>query len=680
MIAWVLAGAEEQVGNLPAAERPVIAAVENQEVRTQQADRQGAVLGRLVDPGAKARGMLGSQHEDVVLADPCQGPTDHVGRDEQHDLLGPHRRVRNEVTRAEKPGLLEIETDEHQAAAWRIGRGGQGSGHLQHHGHSRRVVVGAGVEYSAPNAQVIVMRCYDHPLVLEDGIGPAQNGPDISPLDPPGLGGRDLLDELSLKERFELEAAELVDQEGGGLAGSLAPPAFHLGRRQLRDDCLQSLLLWPGGRLRLGSTDDDDTDRDHSSRGPDQQRANDRSRFPRHQIVEFWANLSVRHNRSFDGNIFFESPAPAEQVWHVSLVLGTASLHGGGSCREAHGSRRSPSSRLFWALARSNLRRLRTGTTTCTGHTCLPRSRATVSSTMGSTTAGIAILGNSGLFPRFRGPTTGTTMVAIGFWASSGTRTAGTNGTRRSFTRATTSCSTSFETQPVKFVVWVLPRNRLGSFLPHGRMPRRFRGAPATADRLTQRERHLIIRFGGPVNLIEIDPLILGMGLGDVAGSKDHTGEAAGAQWAGVGAIRYADDPGLMSGPAPDRLLERLNPLLQPRNQGGQADPGLVELHALQASQAVAEELQDRRGRLFGLLPWYQAPIDLDLAPVGNDVDALPSFDSADRKAGRADNRVGHCCTKNAGVLGQSVEHPAHPVDGIDSPVRSRAMAGHAPG
>src|SRR5271157_6319726 len=174
-------------------------------------------------------------------------------------------------------------------------------------------------------------------------------------------------------------------------------------------------------------------------------------------------------------------------------------------------------------------------------------------------------------------------------------------------------------------------------------MPRRFRGAPATAERLTQRERqrHLIIRFGGPVNLIEIDPLILGMGLGDIAGSKDHAGQAAGAERAGVGAIRYADDPGLMSGPAPDRLLERLNPLLQSGNQGGQADPGLVELHALQASQSVVEELPDRRARLFRLLPWYQAPIDLDLAPVGNDVDTLPSLDPADRKAGRADNRVG---------------------------------------
>src|SRR5271166_5391746 len=105
-------------------------------------------------------------------------------------------------------------------------------------------------------------------------------------------------------------------------------------------------------------------------------------------------------------------------------------------------------------------------------------------------------------------------------------------------------------------------------------MPRRFRGAPASADRLTQRQRHLIIRFGGPVNLIEIDPLILGMGLGDVAGSKDHAGQAAGAEWAGVCAVRYSDDPRLMSGPAPDRLLERLNPLLQPRNQSGQADPG----------------------------------------------------------------------------------------------------------
>ena len=111
---------------------------------------------------------------------------------------------------------------------------------------------------------------------LRTGSAPRKTAPTFRPWIRPGLVGRDLLDELALEERLELEAAELVDQVGGRLAGSLAPPAAELGRRQLRDDCLQPLLLGPGGDCAWARADEHRSR--SASRGPDQQRANDRSR------------------------------------------------------------------------------------------------------------------------------------------------------------------------------------------------------------------------------------------------------------------------------------------------------------------------------------------------------------------------------------------------------------------
>ncbi len=74
-----------------------------------------------------------------------------------------------------------------------------------------------------------------------------------------------------------------------------------------------------------------------------------------------------------------------------------------------------------------------------------------------------------------------------------------------------------------------------------------------------------------------------------------------------------------------------------------------------------------------------QPAIDFDLTPVGNHVDALPPLDPAHREGGRPQNRVGGTLAEDAGILGKFDEHPAHPVDGVDSEIRRRAVAGHAP-
>ena len=148
------------------------------------------------------------------------------------------------------------------------------------------------------------------------------------------------------------------------------------------------------------------------------------------------------------------------------------------------------------------------------------------------------------------------------------------------------------------------------------------------------------------MNLIEIDPLILGMGLGDVAGSKDHAGQAGGAEWAGVRAIRYADDPRLMSGPVLTASLSGSTHFSSRGTRAGRLTQGWSNSIPSRLPRRSARNCLHRRGRCSGCSPGIKSPIDLDLAPVGNDVDALPSLDSADREAGRADNRVGHCCSQ----------------------------------
>ena len=57
------------------------------------------------------------------------------------------------------------------------------------------------------------------------------------------------------------------------------------------------------------------------------------------EIRHFAANRFIRHNQSREGKKIRENSARARIVWHVLLGLGMASLHGGGTCREAQRSR-----------------------------------------------------------------------------------------------------------------------------------------------------------------------------------------------------------------------------------------------------------------------------------------------------------------------------------------------------
>ena len=86
--------------------------------------------------------------------------------------------------------------------------------------------------------------------------------------------------------------------------------------------------------------------------------------------------------------------------------------------------------------------------------------------------------------------------------------------------------------------------------------------------------------------------------------------------------------------------------------------PGLAELERSRARPSVLGELFHwPREADRGIFAGDQAAIDLDLAPVGHDVDALPPLDPADRQRRRAENRVGRRTGQHAGVLLESLEH-----------------------
>ena len=85
----------------------------------------------------------------------------------------------HEVSRAEQPDLLEVEADEHDAPLRRCRRLDDASGHLEHHGHSRGIVIRAGEELAAANSQMIEMGRHDHPLIAKVRVGAAQHGADV---------------------------------------------------------------------------------------------------------------------------------------------------------------------------------------------------------------------------------------------------------------------------------------------------------------------------------------------------------------------------------------------------------------------------------------------------------------------------------------------------------------------
>ena len=61
----------------------------------------------------------------------------------------------------------------------RLGRLGRGPGDFEHHRHARGVVVGAGIEHAAADAQMVVVGRQDDPLVAERRVGPDEAGADV---------------------------------------------------------------------------------------------------------------------------------------------------------------------------------------------------------------------------------------------------------------------------------------------------------------------------------------------------------------------------------------------------------------------------------------------------------------------------------------------------------------------
>ena len=345
VIVGVLARAEEQVGDLAGAERPVVAAVEQEHVGPEHADRHGPALRRRRDPGPEPRSVLAAHHEDVRSADTPERPADHVGGDEQPDLVERHGRVLDEVARPEKPDLLQVETEEHDAPLRRLGRQRQRPGDLEHHRDARRVVVGAGEEDAPPDAQVVEMGRHDDPLVAQRRVGAEEPGADVAAEDFAGRALDDRLGVRAVEERLELQAAERLDQVFGGLPPPLAPTALELGGGEREDLGPEPRLVGLGGlRPRRGGR----------GRQPGEQES-DRCDPSHHRVpatravlltIERGASPQVRMIRINGSTIernSSDSPRPVESCGMLAHVRDSGLVHGGGSCRVPHGSRRSPS-------------------------------------------------------------------------------------------------------------------------------------------------------------------------------------------------------------------------------------------------------------------------------------------------------------------------------------------------
>ena len=92
-----------------------------------------------------------------------------------------------------------------------------------------------------------------------------------------------------------------------------------------------------------------------------------------------------------------------------------------------------------------------------------------------------------------------------------------------------------------------------------------------------------VIGQGGEPDLLDLDPLVPGVGLGDVAGPEDDAGGAGGVQGAGIGAEGDAQDLRPAAGRGGDGAAQGFEPFRRPGGQGRHVHPGLTELDRLGA-------------------------------------------------------------------------------------------------
>ena len=98
----------------------------------------------------------------------------------------------------------------------------------------------------------------------------------------------------------------------------------------------------------------------------------------------------------------------------------------------------------------------------------------------------------------------------------------------------------------------------------------------------TERNSDLVIGLGGELDLLQVDPFVLGVGLGDVAGAEDDAGCPRRVDGSGIGAERYAHDVGPTAGRLGDGIAQRFEPPGGPRREGRHVHPGLAELDPIE--------------------------------------------------------------------------------------------------
>lgn len=128
-------------------------------------------------------GVFAAKNKDGGKIQIAKGTADHVGGEKQGDILLFPGHVSGEPLRAEEHAFLEVEGDKGDGAARGDVLGGELFGDFEQHGDAGGVVIGAGEDFTAPNAKVVVMGREDDDFVSELGVRAGEDGPKVAPHD-----------------------------------------------------------------------------------------------------------------------------------------------------------------------------------------------------------------------------------------------------------------------------------------------------------------------------------------------------------------------------------------------------------------------------------------------------------------------------------------------------------------
>ena len=526
----------------------------------------------------------------------------------------------------------------------------------------------------------------DDPLALQSRVAPLQQRAHVPAAVRQPLAAGDGLEIGAIEQRLEPEPPESVGHVGGGLLAPGPLPTGELGGAEPGD--MLADLAGLGFRLPgAGGCHDHEQQGSRQDRpGPCDPSNHRRSGDPRSGLQRRGRGRRPPRPRStgatapgLEKKSALPSPTRRGILWHVSSRYGSLSLHGVWTVSRGHmaeGVRPCAGPDRTLGRCREGPR---TGPITCTGRTSRPRSRVTVLNTTRCTTGTICTLASSGSCPRSRVRSTAITTAAsvtLGYrhseqlaWPEQHEVLPGLplrpgRLLSRNRMRDRPSVGSAVRTDVQACQAFRSAQRTLRRVTSPGRLrsrpPPSGRSLPTTPPRprsgrggvfyrpclLPKLPRDLVIRVDRMQDLVDLDPFVLRVGLGDVAWAENEEGQGRPDSLRGRRRCRRAPRERPASTPSLGRQPgrpPRSSPLRRwirgrvrassPRG-GGDSTPSRL-------SNPVPAAPSTRPMQSSGQLAGDDAPVDLDLAEVGDDVHALPPLDASDRHRGRPEDLVG---------------------------------------